>query len=418
MTDVVFLYHPHTYDVTPDAQLGLGLLSIATHLRDEGVDVRVLNQQAATEEAAQAAIPSCRWLALYGCLVDVPIINRLAEAIRSGSRVVVGGPVARSSELLSSAVSLVVDGPGEDIVLDLAGGLEPNERRVTVSGLQRDINKYPFPRRDLIEGSTGGVIFVGSDTDLATSTILTSRGCRYRCAFCESGGRDQRVLNYDLFRIEKEVEHCLSLGIRALRVSDDNIINDPKRLLWLCDLFRRVGVKWRASLRVRPASVEMYQMLHASGCQEVSFGVESGDQDVLDVLRKGTRVEWNTNAVKFAKEGGIPVVRALMMMATPGETEQTIERNQRWVEEAAPTMVSFKVFVPYPGTAIHANPEKFGVRLFPLTDPNNSSYRPDGSTPQSNIEIVGGAGANREVLTRRFLTMRAWLEAHGRANYG
>lgn len=417
MSEVIFLYHPHTYEVTPDAQLGLGMLSIATYLREQGVDVRVLNQQAASLEGTLHALQPARFLAMYGCLVDAPIINRIAEAVgKCGATVVVGGPIARSVEVLSPAVKIVVDGPGEDVLLDIVRGLSVQDRVIRVRELQRNINAYPFPRRDLIEGATGGVIFTGGDADMTTSTILTSRGCRYRCAFCESGNRRQGVLDYSLQRIEQEVEHLLSLGIRALRVSDDNIINTPQRLSFLCDLFRRNGINWRASLRVKPASLEMYEEMVRSGCLELSFGIESGDQHVLDVLRKGTRVEWNTAAVHLARQAGIKTVRALLMMATPGETRETLTQNKVWVSKAQPHVVSLKVFVPYPGTAIHDAPESFGVRLRSLTDANNSSYRPDGSTPQSNIEILDGL--DRDALTAQFIEMRAWLEAEGRANRG
>ena len=67
-TDLVFLYHPHTYDVDPGAQVGLGLLLLATYAKKLGANVRVINAQTAPIE--YVPIPKCRVLLMYGCLID------------------------------------------------------------------------------------------------------------------------------------------------------------------------------------------------------------------------------------------------------------------------------------------------------------------------------------------------------------
>lgn len=242
-----------------------------------------------------------------------------------------------------------------------------------------------------------------------------SRGCRHHCAFCSSG-TGQRPQNYSLERIEAELDHCASLGIRNIRVSDDNIMDDPGRLEIICKLLRDRGMHWRGSLRVNNRNVGLYRMMAESGCEELSFGIESGDQRVLAALRKGTKVEHNTEAVRNAKEAGVSVVRALMMMCTPGETPETLALNKDWVLAGEPDIVSLKVFVPYPGTSIFENPGRYKCRLLHRDDYNNSSYRPDDSLPASNIELSGGMTASE--LTKNFLNMRSWLESLGLENRG
>lgn len=420
MTDVVFLYHPHTYETNPSAQLGLGLLSLATYLDTLGVDVRVINAQALTVAEAIALVPRCRVLALYGCLVDGAILTVIARSLRGGAadRVVIGGPIGRSPEALDmDAVDHLVDGFGEDVLWELVQGVS-FPKCISVTSLLKNINAYPYPNRALVEGSLGGSIFhekAHREDVLSSSTILTSRGCRYRCAFCMSGVKSCSVADYDRQRIEAEVAHCVELGIRALRVSDDNIINDPERLKWFCGLMNHYGLVWRGSIRVHPASLEMYRLMRDNGCQELSFGIESGDQHVLNVLRKGIRVEWNTKAVRLAREAGI-VVRALMMMCTPGETRATLQLNKQWVAEAKPDVVSMKVFVPYPGTPIHSDPTKYGAIIDGAEDFNNSSYRPDGSLPASHLSLIGGM--SKAELTEQFMDMRRYIEEIGAANHG
>lgn len=424
--EFVFLYHPHTYETVPSAQIGLGMLAIATYAESLGASVRVINAQAETVEEAIKLIPQCEYLCFYGCLVDMDIVNRIAiEAkVRGLARaVLLGGPIGKSPQYVNcSHIDAVVDGPGEEFIGAIVRG-EIDLPKNTIGDIYvhraeelSSIEDFPFPDRGLVEGSLGGRIFVGSEDDESSTTILMSRGCRHRCAFCSSGSVSCTPSNYSIERIELELDHCVGLGIQNIRVSDDNIMHDPGRLEKICHLFRDRGIRWRGSLRVKPSEVWMYKMMVESGCQELSFGIESGDQDVLVALRKGTKVEHNTEAVRNAKEAGIPVVRSLMMMGTPGESRSTILLNKEWVRKAEPDIVSLKIFVPYPGTDIFENPKRYKCEILATDDYNNSSYRPDDSLPAANISLPGSMSA--EELTANFLEMRAWLEQRGVENRG
>jgi len=159
----------------------------------------------------------------------------------------------------------------------------------------------------------------------------------------------------------------------------------------------------------------MYRMMEESGCEELSFGIESGDQSVLDLMNKGIKVADNIKAIQNAKEVGI-LTRALMMMGTPGETKETLYRNMSFVEQAQPDMVSLKMFVPYPGTDIYHNPKKYKCKIhLPLAEVNNSAYRPDRSEPKANID---SEELYQEELTRQFHHMKSYLETRGIENRG
>ncbi len=267
----------------------------------------------------------------------------------------------------------------------------------------------------MIEGAYGGNIFTnGTKKCEVSTTLLTSRGCRYKCAFCTSGC-ETFFQEYNLERIEKELEHCLSLGLRNIRISDDNLVSNRSRLRALCNLFADAGIRWRGSIRVVPSSIGMYRMMKESGCEELSFGIESGDQAVLDLMNKGIKVSNNIKAIQNAKETGI-LTRALMMMGTPGESKRTLYRNIGFVEQAKPDMVSLKMFVPYPGTDIYHNPEKYKCRIhLPLAEVNNSAYRPDGSEAKANIDSLE---LFQDELAWHFHHMKSYLETRGIENRG
>jgi len=402
--DFCFFYYPHPYETHPEAQLGLGLLSIASYAEKLGASVRVINAQADSISEALLKIPKCHTLMLYGCLVDTPVLKQIESIGTSyADRIMIGGPIAKTYE---DGSSIIVDGYGEDCI---EGDLEPGLR--IVRKLEHDFEYYPFPNRRLIEGSFGGNIFKQSKCRKST-TILTSRGCFFKCAFCESGNNG-KVHLYSIDRISKELASCLSLGIKNIRISDDNLMINKERLYNICGLLKEGQFRWRASVRVKPTSLDDYKIMKESGCQELSFGVESGDQQVLNMLNKRTTVAENTAAIKNAKKAGI-FTRALLMMGTPGESYITLYKNIEWVKNAQPDMVSLKMFVPYPGTMIYSNPRKFLCKIN-IQDTNNSAYRPDDTvaTPNIKSDLMTSVA-----LYNNFHAMRQFLEQSSRENRG
>ena len=398
---MVCVYHPKPYLQSPTAQYGLGLLSLATLARECGADVSVIDGQGCAPEWLPDAEADV-WL-LSACLVDAPIIDRLIGHVEGD--VIVGGPIAHSPEAVSSAAT-VVPGPGEPFVQQLCTG-----RRESL-----DFDRYPIPDRSMLS-SYGGSIYHRRDGRQAgaSSTLLTSRGCRYRCAFCTSGNEGTCVHEYPLDRVEEELRQVVGLGITDLRISDDNIAASPDRLRDVCRLLRDAGVRWRASIRVSPATEDLYRTMVDSGCVEVNFGVESGDPHVLRVLQKGQSVEQIRQSITRAMSAGLHV-RMLMMMGTPGERPETLDLNQRLASEFPGAGLSLTIFYPFPGTQIHRDPAKYGCVLHVSDDPNICSFRPDGSVPEANIEIIGGM--SRDALTRQFVEMRRFVAEHNQNSEG
>ena len=300
---ITFFYHPHTYEIDPSAQLGLGLLSLATYAKELGADVSLINCQSKRMSEAKKLLPSSGILCFYSCLVDVPIINELIISARASGveKIYVGGPIGHSPELIVGA-DAVVSGPGEPFIFNvIKTEYEPSGLIKTKSC---NLAEYPIPDRTML-GFKGGKIFKGlCEDNQESTTLLTSRGCVFGCAFCSSG-TEEIMVDYPISRVEKELEQCLSLNIRAIRVSDDNLIRDKKRLFKICSLFKEAGVTWRGSIRTYPNDEDIYQTMRDAGCLELSFGIESGDQSVLSALHKGSKVDWNTSAVIKAKRFGI-----------------------------------------------------------------------------------------------------------------
>lgn len=424
---IVFLYPPTPYLVRPGMQVGLGLLCLASYAEFLGAKVTVLTEGASTIKEAVDAVPPCDALCMSGCLVDAPAIVEVACRVKAAKKcnfIIVGGPVGKSPQSLNTGkggVDCSVSGSGEDVIEEIViGRLGTLKRMRHVKRPMlpsQPVESYPKPNRALLPpDNIGGSIFYKEPEDFVRSTtLLTSRGCTGRCAFCTSG-LDYGVASYSMARIEEEIEQAVGLGVTDFRVSDDNLLHDPERLEALCGLFTDYRCRWRASVRVRPNTIEMYKMMAASGCIEVSFGIESADPKVLDILHKEQTVEHSTMAVKNAREGGIQTVRGLLMMATPGETRRTLEHNKCWAAANPHVLFCMVSFFPFPGTAIYNAPEKFGCRIVSMAAPNIYAFRNDGTEPEAHIDIIDGL--SRDELTRQLLAMRDFLVTRNQANHG
>lgn len=151
-------------------------------------------------------------------------------------------------------------------------------------------------------------------------------------------------------------------GIRQFRFSDDMFLADPKRVLRLCELIGPLDVFWRISTRVKPMSETLYRAMFEAGCKEVSFGVESFDEDVLNTLKKGTTPEDNAHALEVCHKIGLKT-RILFMIRTPGQTARTVPRNMGWLKRVPYTIICCTSFVPIPGSDIWHNPDAYNIEI-------------------------------------------------------
>lgn len=408
-----FVYPPRPYLIEPNAQVGLGLLMLATYARNLGLPVAVHNWQDGFGDtnllrAAEDII------CVTGCLADAREINRLIAAYPG--RVIVGGPISCSPDIVHAKARLIVAGPGEWLIESIAGGTIPCARVLNTPPMQ-DFDRYPFPDRRLLGEHLGGRIFhrVAGVTPQPSTTLVTSRGCRFTCAFCESG-HSKTLHEYHLSRIEMELDDIARLGIKHVRIGDDNLNATPRRRRKLIDMLALHKMKWRASLRAAPSSLQLFTRMRDAGCVELNIGLESADPAVLLRIGKRSTVSRITTAIEEAVEAGIPNVRALMMMGTPGETRDTLTLNKRWVEAHPDVTVCLTAFYPFPNTSIAFRPEEYGVRLRTTRNVNFYSWRPDGSEPDAHIDIIGGL--SRQQLTAQLREFRAFLDSREQLNHG
>ena len=191
---------------------------------------------------------------------------------------------------------------------------------------------------------------------LPMTTAEFSRGCVYRCDFCAS--KITMSLGYrkkSPERCAEEVKHLDDLGYREFMLADDIFTSDQKWAKQVCDAISSTGVDmvWTCTngIRVESADDELFRSLRKSGCYRVSFGFESGNNEVLKAFGKGGRatVEQAKKAVKMARDAGIDS-NGYFMVGLSADTEKTMQETIEFARTIPVDMIKASICIAFPGT--------------------------------------------------------------------
>jgi radical SAM superfamily enzyme YgiQ (UPF0313 family) len=299
-------------------------------------------------------------------LVDVH--NTVAACKRAGvPRVVLGGPhindFPRESVGLKD-VDAVVKGEGQQPMLDLLNAWQAGKVARGIDGVvahvddpvpeqdvyfSNDLDDYPIVDRSLVDYSRyydvmgeGGVF----------TTVITSRGCPYRCTFCNTPRHRYRVMSPA--RVCDELQACVDLGIREIYFVDDTFNITNKRVHALCDeiLQRGIKISWTVRFRVKGVDVPLLEKMKAAGCTRIQMGVEQGTEEGLLRLKKDVTSREIEQAFGLARQVGIHTV-AYFIIGTPVErSRQDVLDTIEYAIKLDPDFTMFNLLTPFPGTTL------------------------------------------------------------------
>jgi radical SAM superfamily enzyme YgiQ (UPF0313 family) len=201
--------------------------------------------------------------------------------------------------------------------------------------------------------------------------VITSRGCPFQCTFCLASkmcGRGFRARSPK--NVVDELEFLSdTFGADAFSFYDDTFTFDRKRARDICKEMktRKLDLQWDCRTRVDRISKEDLTVLKDANCQLIHFGVESGSQKMLNLMKKGTTVEQNAQAIKWAKAAGISVAISVVV-GYPGETPELLQETLDFMYRTRPDYVYMCVAIPYPGTEMYDYLKELGWEMSPRWD--------------------------------------------------
>ncbi len=306
----------------------------------------------------------------------------------TSARVFIGGPqaVALGEDFLkSSRCDAVVRGEGEYPLLELLEfflrGRGKLEDIAGASYFDRDGNFIKIPPRppidklDLLPLRKSGIdgLFHKNSRNFS---ILTGRGCPFRCAFCYegsvSGGVRLRSVENSLVEIKQELEY--NPLIRYIWFADDTFTLNPARMeafskglsklrkdydfVWFCECHPRTIIKWPDTL----------SMMIEAGLVRMQIGMESGDAGIIDLYNKQTALEDIEALTRLAYKIGLPQLTGNMIIGGAAESKTTFNRTAAFAKkliDIGPGMtdITSTFYIPLPETAITKEPKKYGLKI-------------------------------------------------------
>lgn len=214
---------------------------------------------------------------------------------------------------------------------------------------EADFRDYPHPARELLRNE----LYLSPDTREPITTIQTSRGCPYECVFCPAGSvSDRRVKFREVSDVVDEIEECVVLhNIRYFLFGADTFTVNKRWVMGLCDEIerRKLDISWAANSRADTIDREMLLRMMATGCRVLGFGVESGDDEMLRLMKKDITVAELRRGIALAKEVGLRT-HTFYVLGLPWETRETLARTAQFARELDADFFDFNIAFPLPNT--------------------------------------------------------------------
>jgi radical SAM superfamily enzyme YgiQ (UPF0313 family) len=351
---------------------------------------------------------------LVGITANTPQVKqawRTAETVKKvwDVPIVIGGPhpsVLPEESAVKPAIDIVVEGEGEETWIDISNRLEAYKRdalsaefkSANLLGVHSDVlapifgityqtkdgqihrnperppimdlDALPFPAYKYFKMERYSSLQPATDAvDGSRSfSIMTSRGCPYRCTFCSQSIMPIKWRARSPENVIAEFRHLVNdLGAQEIGWLDDSANIRVKRLHDICDGLIKEGLNkapWIMinGIRANLADEVTLRKMKQAGCKRVAFGVETGDEDILVAIDK--RIDHDTirQAFKNAKKVGLETM-GFFIIGLPGDNEETMEKTIKFAIEVNPLVANFSMMTPYPGTTVYEIATKKGRML-------------------------------------------------------
>jgi anaerobic magnesium-protoporphyrin IX monomethyl ester cyclase len=411
----------------------LNLMYLAASLEKAELSVKILDDdimQMGEEKITQMVSnmdPSI--VGLTASTSNIKKALKYAESVKKtlpNSITMIGGPhttfIPVETLQENECLDVVVVGEGEETVVDLAEkylkygitclndvkGIVYRDKKGVIQVTQprpliKDLDSLPFPARHLVPFDAYGV---SKDQE---GDMITSRGCVYSCGYCSSSLiMGKRFRSRSPENVVDEVEELVdSYKIRNIAFLDDTFMMNKRRAGEIADEInlRGLDVSYVASSRVDMVNKALLAKLKSSGMSTLYYGVESGSQRVLDLMKKGITLKQAEDAVKSAKDEGIKVLTSFIL-GFPGETAEEMDKTIDFSIKLNADYSQYSILTPFPGTPIYHE-----LKAKKLLDTENW----DKYTVLKSVINYNDLGLSKKFVERKLA--KAYLKFYTRPKY-
>ena len=278
-----------------------------------------------------------------------------------------------------------------------------------------DLDKIPFPAWHLLDLEEYRLPLTGERFLI----LAPLRGCPYQCTFCTAQTYYGRKIRKNTVpRIMEEIKYMMNrFDINQFFIWADTFTADQDYVFEFCRhiLRSKLNIGWTCNSRVDTVDGRLLTEMKRAGCWMISYGIEAGDQAVLDKARKNITVDQCREAVRLAKEAGIKVA-AHFVLGLPGETEETLAGTIDLALDLDPEVAQFYCAVPFPGSSLYefaGNQGWIETKGFEEFSQNNATMDMPG-LPPSVVNRYRKKGFRRFYLRpNRFLRLSGLMRAGG-----
>ena len=364
----------------------LGLLFVAAYLLENTehevsvIDCQVesLNYSQLASKLDAISFDIVGITAMTFTIIDVLETIKTVRKTKPAAQVVLGGPHVNlypEESIDLEGVDFLVLGEGEKVFSELLNSLENGDSLDGLNGVVykrqsgivnngpadiiEELDSLSFPARQLTPYQDYSSL-LAKRTPI--TTMFTSRGCPFKCSFCNRPHLGKKFRAHSALRVVEEFQNCLDLGIHEFLIYDDTFTVVKKRVKDICKLLleNKLDVGFDIRARVDTVDEEMIMLLKKAGCRGIHYGIEAGTEKILKVLNKGIDLKRAKEVFRLTKKYKMQTL-AYFMIGSPTETIDDINetfRVCRWLE---PDFVHMTILTPFPGTPIYLDGLRTGA---------------------------------------------------------
>jgi len=369
---------------------GMGVLVLAAVARAHGYRVHLVDakQQGASIDAVSRQIVALQpdYLGLSATTISVTNGARIAECVKASLPDVVtilgGSHVSAIPERTLQTfpgIDFGIVGEGEHSLFDLLSRLETNAPIDDVRGLAYrrdggvhanprapyidDLDELPMPAWDLLPDFPHRFqpsLFSYPRTPVAS--LITSRGCPFSCSFCDRSTSGRKGRMHSVEYIVGLCRHLVDLGVRHIIFVDDLFTVRKQRVVDLCHAFldNRFTFSWSCNSHPNLLDLQTMRLMKQAGCWQIAYGIESGSQRILDVVKHEVRIPRMRETLRLTRAAGIRA-KGYVMIGHPTEGLDSLAETAAFLKVVELDFCQITKFTPYPGTPAYPSVRDYGA---------------------------------------------------------